>query len=339
MDRKPTPDLSRRATMSDVANAAGVSKITVSRALRGSDLVKAEVRQRITETAASMGYRVNLAARDLRLQQRRRISVIVDMAARDDRPLYDPYPLALLGGIMQECAAAGFAVVLTTSDPRMSAETHDTSGVIVLGQGSDHHTVRALTQLNLPLAVWGADDGVEAEMGAVVIGSDNRLGGALAAGHLLDQGRQHLVFLGDTSHAELADRRDGFVARLEGTSAACVDTRSCDFNSESGRLAMAEVLASGARCDGVFGGSDLVAIGAMQAIREAGLEPGHDIGVVGYDDTPAAAAQTPGLTSVRQDWIGGGRLLAATLLARLDPDRVPVEEQRVLPVTLALRET
>lgn len=339
MPLKPPHSPPGRVTMSDVAASAGVSKITVSRALRGSDLVKPDVRQRVADVAAAMGYRVNLAARDLRLRQRKRIAVVVDMAARDDRPLFDPYPLALLGGIMQECAAAGFAVVLTTSDPRMSAEAHDTSGIIVLGQGPNHHTVRALSRLDLPLAVWGADDGVEAEMGAAVVGSDNRLGGALAAGHLLDRGRSRLVFLGDTSHAELTDRLDGFRARLNGTSADCVDQRSCDFTSEGGRQAMAAILASDARCDGVFAGSDLVAIGAMQAMRDAGRAPGRDIAIVGYDDTPAAAAQTPRLTSVRQDWTGGGRLLAATLLARLDPDEVAMPTSRILPVTLAVRET
>lgn len=339
MNATTTAGPTGRVTMSDVAAAAGVSKITVSRALRGSELVKAEVRQRIAEAAAAMGYRVNLAARDLRLRQRRRIAVVIDMPARDDRPLFDPYPLALLGGIMQECAVAGFAVVLTTSDPRMSAEAQDTSGVIVLGQGAHHHAVRALVRLDLPLAVWGADDGVETGMGAAVVGSDNRLGGALAAGHLLDRGCRRLVFLGDTSHAELSDRLAGFRRRLEGTDAACVAARGCDFSSESGRRAMAAILSDGVACDGVFAGSDLVAIGAMQAMREAGLAPGGDVAVVGYDDTPAAAAHTPRLTSVRQDWTGGGRLLAATLLARLDPDSVAMPTSHILPVTLTERET
>lgn len=336
---KPHSSLPGRVTMVDVASASGVSKITVSRALRGSDLVKPEVGARIRDIAASMGYRVNLAARDLRLRQRRRIAVVVDMPARDDRPLFDPYPLALLGGIVQECAAAGFAAVLTTSDPRMSAEAHDTSGVIVLGQGANHDAVRTLARLDLPLAVWGADDGVEAEMGVVVVGSDNRQGGKLAAQHLIGQQRRYLAFLGDVSHAELADRLAGFRAGSAGSHQTIVAVQDCDFTSGSGRRAMASVLASHPDCDGVFAGSDLVAIGAMQALRDAGREPGRDVGIVGYDDTPAAAAQIPRLSSIRQDWTGGGRLLAATLLARLDPDAVDVPKSRVLPVTIAVRDT
>lgn len=328
----------RRVTMADVAGVAGVSKITVSRALSGSELVKAEVRTRICETAAAMGYRINLAARDLRLRQRKRIAVVVDMPATNDRPFYDPYPLALLGGIMQECAAAGFAIVLTTSDPRMGAEAQDASGIIVLGQGVDHHAVRSLTSLNLPLAVWGADDGVEATMGAEVVGSDNRLGGQLAARHLIARDRRRFVFLGDTHHAEIADRAAGFAQGLA-AGAQIVAQRGCDFTREGGRKAMADIVHEGIAFDGVFASSDLVAIGAMQAMTDAGFRPGVDIAVVGYDDIPAAAAHTPRLTTIHQDLTKAGRLLAATLLSRLDPERFDAPWTRSLPVTLVARET
>lgn len=328
----------RRVTMADIASAAGVSKITVSRALSGSELVKAELRKRVCETAAAMGYRMNLAARDLRLRQRMRIAVVVDMPATKDRPLYDPYPLALLGGIMQECAAAGFAIVLTTSDPRMAAEAQDAGGIIVLGQGVDHHAVRALTSLNLPLAVWGADDGVEATMGAEVVGSDNRLGGQLAARHLIARGRRRLAFLGDTHHAEIADRATGFAQGLA-DGAQIVAQRGCDFTRDGGRTAMADVIGEGVAFDGVFAGSDLVAIGAMEAMTAAGLRPGVDVAVVGYDDIPAAAAHKPRLTTIHQDLTEAGRLLAAALLWRLDPERFDAPRTRSLPVTLVIRET
>lgn len=337
--RKTSASSAHRVTMSDVAHAAGVSKITVSRALAGSDLVKPGVRERICGVAADMGYRVNLAARDLRLKQRMRIAAVVDLAASDDRPLYDPYPLALLGGIMQECAAAGFAVVLTTSDVSMRAEAQDTSGIIVLGQGANHSAVRDLARLNLPLAVWGADDGVESEIGAAVVGSDNRLGGVLAGRHLVGKGCRELVFLGDTNHAELADRAAGLGAALQSTDARIVATQCCDFTREGGRSSVAELVASGLKFDGIFAGSDLVALGAIDALHNAGIAPGTDVWIVGYDDTPAAAANSPRLTSIRQDWTEGGKLLARTLFARLSPDRFIQPPSQMLPVSLVERET
>jgi DNA-binding LacI/PurR family transcriptional regulator len=334
-----TSSTGNRITLAEVAEVAGVSKITVSRALRGSDLVKPVVRDRIQAAASALGYRVNLAARDLRLRQRMRIAVVIDMAASDERPLFDPYPLALLGGIMHECAAAGFAAVLTTNDPRVRAEAHDTSGIIVLGQGAHHEAVRALATLNLPLVVWGANDGVEARMGAAVVGSDNRQGGALAAEYLLDKRRRVVAFLGDTDHAEVADRAAGFRDRLRRDGVEVAAARNCDFTSESGRRAMEDLLAKEARIDGVFAGSDLVAIGAIQALHQAGRQPGSDISVVGYDDMPVAAASNPRLTTIRQDWTRGGRLLAQTLLTRLGSYRVPQPLPQLLPVQLVVRET
>ncbi|MBY8821479.1 LacI family DNA-binding transcriptional regulator [Sphingomonas colocasiae] len=328
-----------RVTMADVARIAGVSKITVSRALSGSELVRPEVRDRIRKAAAAAGYRINLAARDLRLRQRRRVAVVIDMSATDDRPMSDPYPLALLGGIVQECAVAGFAVVLTTSDPRMSAEVQDASGIIVLGQGSHHHAVRALAAHDVPMVVWGADDGVESALGVVVIGGDNRRGGELAAEHMRAHGRQSLIFLGDSSHAELAGRLDGFRTGIAEHGGRLVAARSSGFTIESGAAAMASLIAQGIAFDGVFAGSDLVAIGAMRAMREHGLLPGRDVSVVGYDDSPAAAAHVPPLTSIRQDWTEGGRLLASTLLASLEPDTAPPVSARIVSASLIGRQT
>lgn len=334
-----TSPVNGRVTMADIAAAADVSKITVSRALNGSALVRPEVRERIEQTATRLGYRFNLAARDLRLQQRRRIGVIVDLQARDERPLYDPYPLALLGGVLQECAAAGFAVVLATSDARMTAEAQDTSGVIVLGQGPGHRVVRDLLRLDLPLAVWGADDGIEARLGATVVGSDNNLGGRLAARHLLGQNRRRIAFIGDTSHAEMADREAGLRSELAVKGHTYLGSFPCQFTVDGGRGAMEEALGAHPGIDAVFACSDLVAMGAMQAMQAARRIPGTDIGLVGYDDTPAAAAQTPRITSVRQDWTRGGRLLAASLLANLEPDNFEPPESLILPVSLSVRET
>lgn len=339
MPHSPSSSSNSRVTMADIAAAAEVSKITVSRALKGSTLVRPEVRERIEETAARLGYRMNLAARDLRLQQRRRIGVIVDLQARDERPLYDPYPLALLGGVLQECAAAGYAVVLATSDPRMSAEAQDTSGVIVLGQGPGHRVVRDLLRLDLPLSVWGADDGIEARLGATVVGSDNDLGGRLAAQHLIAQDRRRFVFIGDTSHAEMADRETGLRAEISGAGRSYLGSFPCQFTVEGGRAAMEEAFAANPDIDAVFACSDLVAIGAMQAMQAAGRTPGADIGLVGYDDTPAAIEQSPRMTSVRQDWTHGGRLLAASLLSKLEPDNFDAPDALTLPVTLSVRET
>ncbi|WP_197277289.1 LacI family DNA-binding transcriptional regulator [Sphingomonas profundi] len=304
-----------RLTMADLSRIAGVSKITVSRALRDSDLVRPELRARIRELAESKGYRLNVAARDLRLQRRRRVAVIVEMQPSEERPMSDPYPLALLGGIVQECSSAGYGVLLTTAEPKMRAEVEDASGIILLGQGSHDDAVRRLAGHRVPLVIWGADDGFDGQ--AIVVGSDNRHGGQQAAGHLLRAGRRRLAFVGDTSHAELADRHAGFGETAAAGGAAIVATCAAGFTVASARAAVADLIAGGPAIDGLFAASDLMAIGAVEAIRAAGLTVPGDISVIGYDDSPAAAAHAPPLSTIRQDWVAGGRLLATKLIACL----------------------
>ena len=94
----PSPDISR-ITMEDIAREAGVSKITVSRALSGHPLVKEATRERIRKLAEVHGYRINVAARNLRQQRTRTIAVVIEMTPSHDRSMSEPYPLSLLGGI------------------------------------------------------------------------------------------------------------------------------------------------------------------------------------------------------------------------------------------------
>src|SRR5215813_10726611 len=101
-------------TMADLAALAGVSKITVSRALSEHGVVSAQTREKVRSIAAKHGYRFNVSARNLRLRRSQTIAVIVEMKPSVDRPMSDPYPLELLGGIAQELATANYSVLLTT---------------------------------------------------------------------------------------------------------------------------------------------------------------------------------------------------------------------------------
>jgi DNA-binding LacI/PurR family transcriptional regulator len=320
----------RRVTLADVANICGVSKITVSRALRNSPQVRPDVRDRIHAAAQSAGYRVNVAARDLRLSNRRRVAVVVDWTPNDARPMSDPYPLALLGGVVEALATAGYAAVVTTNDPALRAEAADTSGVILLGQGADHHTVQEYSALGLPLVVWGDDDGIDRASGAAVVGSDNRHGGAEAARHFIAKGCSHCVFLGDVRHAEMQARRMGCAEALAAQGGGPLHVVRCELTTASAEVEIETLLADNPSIDGIFAGSDLMAVGAMRAATRAG----RTLTIIGYDDSPTAAAYA--LTSVRQDWMAGGRLLAETLLAIIAGQRpTPL----ALPTRLIVRDT
>ena len=331
MTSKPSP---AALTMEDLARLAGVSKITVSRALRDSPLVTPETRALIHGLAQLHGYKLNVAARNLRLQRSRMIEVVVEMRPAQDRPMSDPYPLELLGGICQELTTEGYSVLLQAEPKATGTQIHAADGIILLGQGPHGDAVRELGKSGLPMVVWGAEDPTGTH---VVVGGDNRHGGEIAAERFLSLGRKRMVFLGDTDHAEIAARRDGLAARLALGGAAAVTIRPAAFTFGAGAAAIRTLLQDGrAEIDGVFAASDLLAMGAIGALAEAGLAVPERVSVIGYDDTPMAASFVPPLTSIHQDWRDGGVLLAKKLLLLIAGQPAPSE---MLPTRLVVRGT
>lgn len=318
--------------MADIARELGVAKITVSRALSDHSTVKESTRQRIRETAERMGYRLNVSARNLRQQRTRTIAVVIEMAPSHDRLMSEPYPLSLLGGIMQELTAAGQNMVLTTID-LFAEHPPSTDGVILLGQGVHDDAAAAIEAIGLPYVVWGAAHGPP---GRVVVGSDNRDGGRLAADYLLGRGRRRLIFLGETQHGEVDDRLTGFEAELAGRDGVIVDRIASAFTAAAGRDAVTRMLDRGRRFDGIFAASDAIAMGAIEALEAHDLAVPADVSVVGFDDSPGASIFSPKLTSIRQDWAAGGALLAQKVLDLVAGRRV---ESHAMPVDLVIRDS
>ena len=312
MNHPPIPAAEpQRVTMEDLAREAGVSKITVSRALSGHPLVKPETRARIRDLAERHGYRINIAARNLRQQRTRTIGVVIEMTPSHDRSMSEPYPLSLLGGIMQELTGQGYNMVLTTL-PMFAASPPAVDGVILLGQGVREDAVEQVQRTGLPYVIWGSVDGNEAH---VTVGSDNVQGGRIAADHLLFHGRQRMVFVGDATHLEIADRFRGFRQRVEENGCQLGAAVASPFTRAGGYAALKGLLAGGgAAFDGVFAASDAIAMGVIDALGDNGLPVPEKVSVIGFDDAPGAALFTPAVTSVRQDWDRGGTLLAQKIL-------------------------
>lgn len=319
--------------MADLAALAGVSKITVSRALAESPLVTPATRTRIRELAREHGYKLNVSARNLRLRRSHTVAVIVEMKPTHERSMFDPYPLTLFGGIAQELTAAGYSVLLTTRQAAAAAAVQAADGLILLGQGMRHDAVRRFDKLGLPMVVWGASG--EGDMHTVV-GSDNRVGGRLAAEYFLRQGRQHPVFVGNPGHPEVFERLTGFVHALTAHGVKPLLLKRDEFTLASGVDAVHSLAARKVPFDALFACSDLLAMGAIRAVQELGRMVPDDVSVVGFDDLPMAAAFHPALTSVQQDWQHGGALLARKLLTLIQGSEVGSE---VLPVSLVVRAT
>ncbi|PZQ24660.1 MAG: LacI family transcriptional regulator [Sphingopyxis macrogoltabida] len=321
-----------RPTMADIARELGVAKITVSRALSDQSTVKDSTRRLIRETAERMGYRLNISARNLRQQRTRTIAVVIEMAPSHDRLMSEPYPLSLLGGIMQRLTAAGQNMVLTTID-LFAQHPPSADGVILLGQGVHDDAAAMIAATGLPYVVWGAAHGPPDR---IVVGSDNREGGRLAATCLIERGRRRAIFLGETQHGEVEDRLAGFEAAMRDAGADIVDRVACAFTAAGGHEAIDRLLDRGRTFDAVFAASDAIAMGAIEALQARGVAVPDAISVIGFDDAPGASIIAPRLTTIRQDWAAGGELLARKVLDLVAGKSV---DSRVMPVELVVRDS
>ena len=320
-------------TMDELAKLAGVSKITVSRALRGGFAVNAETRDRIFALAKEHGYRLNQAARNLKLDRSHTVGVIVEMNPTPDRMMSDPYPLELLGGISQTLTSRGYSLLLTTMSGKDSVAFQSAEGIILLGQGIHDEAVKALQPVLAPFVVWGAPhEGAD----YCIVGSDNYHGGAIAAERLADLGRRRLVFLGDTRHAEVEARFKGFRDTAEAHGAQIVASLPCPFTFTGGLESAQALLDQKLKFDGVLGSNDLLTMGFVRALIEANVRVPEQVSVIGYDDTPLAVTFSPALTSVHQNWRNGGIHLAQKILQLINGEEAKSE---VMLTSLSVRET
>ncbi|WP_457389873.1 substrate-binding domain-containing protein [Roseateles sp. P5_E1] len=328
---------SKPVTMEQIAALAGVSTITVSRALRDSPSVTPATRERIKTLAEAAGYRFNHHARNLRLRRSHMVAVMLEMQPDTDRPMTDAYPLQLLGGITQELTSRGYSVLLSALQSPGQGMAASADGLILLGQGANGSAVKSAAAMGLPMVVWGAEHG---RGDSVVVGGDNAHGGACAAERLITLQRRELLFLGDVRHAEIRDRQQGFAKALKKAGLKTQTLTPAAFTFGAGFTAVQAHLANlgrgGKAPDGLFAASDLLAMGAVRAFTDAGLAVPDAVSVIGYDDSPAAQSFAPPLTSVRQDWHHGGVLLARKVLDLIGGQAAASE---IMPTELVVRAT
>lgn len=328
-------------TMAEIAEIAGVAESTVSRAIAGSNRVSAETKERIFRLIDESGYRVNSRARSLRRQETRTIEVVIAISEANKQHFSDPFFSQIIASIGDALAANGYDLLLSRSSPWGEGASADAlavnraDGVIIVGQGRNPETLNLYAEKQRFVVVWGG--GIPGRSYSVV-GSDNVLGGQLAARHLLKAGRRRLVFLGDINHVEVGLRHRGFLSALSGTGLASDQTLmlSMPFDSASAYEATRRLFQSGVQHDAIFAASDLMAIAAMRALADLGLCVPGDVAVVGYDDIALSSYVSPGLTTIRQDTAAGGRALVDNMLALLSGRQA---RDVTLPTELVVRQS
>jgi LacI family transcriptional regulator len=333
-----------RVKLVDVARAAGVHPGTASRALNPvtQRQVSPDTVHRVARTAKRLGYVPNAHARGLRTAR----SYLVGMIVPDiTNPLF---PL-MLRGVEQVLTAAGYTVVL--SDTNNDA----------MGQRSQVEQLRArgIDGFIIATAEWQdalLDDLDESAVAGVLanrntgrgswpyVGGDERGGIALAVAHLSGLGHTRLLHLAGPQNLSTGrDRADAFrasvrAAHLPATGAV---TRVCSaFTERAGADAMARVLAASHEFTAVVAGNDLIALGALDVLRRAGISCPRDVSVTGFNDMPFVDRLTPPLTTVRLPLEEMGRIAARALLDQLRG--APATRDRrstLLPVELIVRGT
>jgi len=332
-------------TSRDIAEIAGVSQATVSRALRDSPLVRQETRERIQQIARELNYFVNRNAAGLRTQQSNTIALLLFDEAGGREALFNPFFLSMLGYITRAAADLGYDVLISmqqlTDDWHIEYQaSRRADGLILLGYG-DYVQYRekldALAAANTRFVIYGALG--EGQPG-YSLGCDNRKGGRRATEHLLGLGRKRIVVLGDTSdrHPEFQVRRDGYRNALEKSGMAEIPDLvvRADNTEEDGNRAITNLLERGVAFDAIFAVTDMLAIGALQALSDAGRAVPDDVSVVGFDDLPRAALVTPALTTVRQDIREAGEGLVKTIVGLIQGDDV---ESHLTTPKLVVRES
>ena len=333
--------MSKKVRLEDIAEAAGVSIATVSRALADNPAVNDDTKRRIWQLAREHGYRVRGLPVSFRNTARATLSVIIPKPQGRDGWLLDPFFQELLGGVGEAARAQSCDLLVSHADPKnyddlsrlMDATRGD--GLIFLGQSFLHERLNRLVGHTTKFIVWGGQ--LPGQLYPSV-GSDNRRGGRKATEHLIRLGRTRIAFFGDTDAPEIKQRFDGYRAALvdAGLEFDPALVFSAHFEVESAASSMQSLLNRGVPFDAAVCSSDLIAIGAIRALRQHGVSVPGDVAIVGYDDIELARFIDPPLTTIRQDLALAGRLMVMKLLDAEAPEDVRGER---LPTALIQRES
>ena len=325
-------------TLQDLAKLAGVSTSTVSRALNDHPLISTRTKQRIWALARDHDYPFRHYMPAGPIGAEGSIAIVTPFMRGRPLPLSHPFFLELLASIGEAARARACDFTVSHTAPATyqdlvsTVTTSRASGVIFLGQSMMHDDLNRLVATNARFVVWGAHI---AGQKYCSIGSDNLLGGRRATLHLARLGRKAILFLGGGDPEALLRRR-GYLEGLKesGLEADPKLIVPVDFELESAEAAVSRLLRRHVPFDGIVASSDLIALGAIRALRRAGLSVPHDVSVVGYDDMLLARLSTPALSTIRQDTYEAGRQLVSRIL---DPASDNVSE--LLPTDLIVRES
>jgi len=256
------------------------------------------------------------------MQKTNVVAVILNLTDSTDQSISDPFLLKVVGDLNQALNQSGYELLLSNSF--MATEdwanyfisSSRADGIIVIGQGKSTSKIEKVADSGAPLVVWG--DPI-AQSNYAVVGSNNELGGYLATEHLINSGCQRIIFLGDPEHAEMSERYKGYNRALKQYDITIRNelTLACDITSKAAYEKIGEeILARGLIFDGIVATSDMVALGALKALKERYISIPNDVSIVGYDDIAMSELFHPALTTIKQNTKAAADIMVEQLLAQ-----------------------
>ena len=341
----------KQTTLSDIADAVGVTAMTVSRVVSGEGYVSEVTRKKVLKAVKDLNFRRNGLARSLKRQRTETVGLVLG-------DISNPYSTELARAVRETLSNRGFNLFICISEHSANEDVvafeslanHNVDGIIVATRSNEtgDRYLRTLVETNVPVVAIGRDF---RHKDVDVVSTDNLKGGFEATQHLIDHGHRRIGFIGaNLSSGSKLRRLQGYLQALEHNSIT-LDERLITGPSdgiseipgysteEIGFEGMKRLLSLSVPPTAVFARNDFTAIGAMRAINDAGLVIPSDIAIVGFDDIPLAVRMSPSLTTVRQPMRVEGQIAAEMLLERIEKgDRISRRE-RILDCELIVRES
>ena len=336
----------RRATLDEVARLARVSPSTVSRVVRGSAQVSEELESAVREAIRVTGYVPNLAARQLVTSRSDAVGVVIP---EDQwRVFRDPFFANMVEGVATQLASTRYRFILvmgrSAEDPEWLLHYvggGHINGVMLIAPERQHVLGDAITSVGVPVVYMGKP--FQAAEDARYVDANNVGGVRQAVEYLYAQGRRRIAMIaGVPTMRSSVDRTAGYQSGMASVGLP-VDERlivATDYGDEAAEKAMNQLLRLGGSMgdiNAVIAASDLIAIGVLRALRNAGINVPADIAVIGYGDEWIAARSEPPLTTVAQNSVQMGIELARLMVAVLEGQ--PHPGRFIMPPRLVVRAT
>jgi len=330
-------DAPARPTYAVIAKTAGVSEATVSRVLNGDDSVHPERARRVQEAVDKLGYKKNRVASALASGRTGLIAVVID----DDLSVFaDPFYGTVTSGVSRILMENGLQTVLMVS-PVGSLDgsvahylrSGEVDGAIFFALHSDI-LINNLKKQGLPLVITGTP---HSSNDVAFVDTDNFGGGHTATKHLMSNGAKKVAIItGDIGTTAAKQRLDGYLQAYRESGHVPAKGLICegDYSFEAGRAHCEKLLDAHPDVDGIFASNDLMALGALTALRDRGISVPDQVRVVGFDDSLLAQTSTPALTTIRQDVVALGEAAGTLMIAQLNGQDV---EPVILPTELVIR--